>query len=365
MYLRGYVKKYGKYSFKEKPFNELDALVLSTAVYSNFEVVAPSFYDHSSRATLFNEIGHFDLSIVVAGKNTMAGNKKMIPMLCASKRYGNIGIKSVFKVLNEDLANQFYACTFVIPEVGNFIAFRGTDSSIVGWKEDLNLSIHKVVLSQLDALDYLNAVADLVEGPIYVGGHSKGGNLSIFSSIYCKKAVKDRIVKIYSYDGNGLSGKEIFNSAKYLAIQDRIMLIRPTNSIVGQIMFNPESKLFVKSCLPGVFGHYPYSWKISKKTGEFIYQKDFTKRSKNTKVVFDYWLNHLETEDKETLINLITGILGGIKNTVFDFLLSFKKARLVKTTVKKMTTDEKARVKKAFQKLKEAKKFAKNNAKRG
>jgi len=350
MYLTDYVKKFGCFSFKEKPFNDVDAAVLATAVYSNFEVVAPTIYDKGTKASTFGEISNFDFSVVTAGKITVSGNKKMIAELRKAPRFSSIGIRYVYKVLSQDFDNQFYAATFIIPDVGLFIAFRGTDSSIAGWKENFNLSTRKVVLSQLDAMDYLATVARLENGPIYLGGHSKGGNLSLYASIFVDKYVQDRIVKAYSFDGNGLNDKDVFQSNKYLSINDRFTLIRPVNSVIGQLMNNPESNLFVKSKKHYILQHDPHTWKIDKE-GRFILQSKARKASYIRHISTELWLSRIDDKSKTVLFDFLSKFLGGDDEIIFDFLSPIRKLSIYLKIRKTYNKEERKQMKRAIKDL--------------
>lgn len=345
MNLNSYVKKFGKYSFKERPFNTVDACVLSTAVYSNFEVIAPSIHDKVTKETLFKDIFNFDMSVVTSGRILVRNNKKLIPLMRDSKRFGNIGIRYINKVFNQELSNQFYACTYLIPDVGTFVAFRGTDSSVIGWKEDLSTALNTVVLSQLDAVDYLDIISKLVKGPLYIGGHSKGGNLTLFASIYSEQKVKDRIVRAYSFDGNGLKHDTWYDDPAYLDIKDRITFIKPYDAIVSELMNNPKNPIVVKSKWFSVFQHDPYCWKINSNTGEFIVSKEKSKRSYVRHWSFQFWLQKISKEDIAASIKFFSDAMGGTGKTIFDYFFSVNKIATYIIAKNKLTHEERERVK--------------------
>lgn len=358
MYLKQYIKKFGNLTFKERSFCDADAVILAAAVYTNLEVIAPSIHDEKSSQTTFNDISEFDMSIITAGRTLMFHNKKAIPLLKGSKRFGNIGIKYVYKVFNVDLANQFYACTYFVPDVGTVVAFRGTDITTAGWQENLNLSIKQVVFSQLDALDYLNLIAEKTEGPLYIVGHSKGGNLALYSSLHASKEIKDRLVKIYSLDGNGLK-KDFNESQEYFDIKDKFKFICPYDTIVGTLMNTPNNRMVVKSKAFFVFQHDPYSWKINDDTGEFVTLPQISEKAYIRTVFFKDFLSKVSEEEKAVLITFIIEFLGGANKTIFDFFFHFgKTVRLIKMW-KRLTPKQKDIVKTSIKKLKACKKQAK------
>lgn len=325
MNLTKYVKTFGQYTFDERPFNDVDAAVLSIAVYSNLEVIAPSIFDEKSTPVPFNSIQRFDLEVVTAGKTLVIGNKKLIPAIVKSKRFGPVTIQNVRKVLDIERANQFYACTYNVPGYGKYIAFRGTDSSIVGWKEDFKFSVHKTVVSQLDAVDYINFVANNCGDSIMIGGHSKGGNLSIYSALNCSELARNRIQKIYSFDGNGLNGTDNYNTEAYDVIKDKIVLIRPQDSYVGQFLDNPSSDYIVKSRAVSIFQHDVQTWLIDEHSGEFIRAPHFTPQSLLRHDTLNIWLTKVNEQEVELMIDFVVKLLGGDDKTVFDFLFKIGK----------------------------------------
>lgn len=324
MKLIGYVKKYCQLSFEEKPFDVADSLVLSMLVYSNLEVVAPSIHDTKTKAFLIKDISDFDMSVITAGKTFLPLNAKLLKIIRHSRRYSEIGMRFLNKVFDTTLLNQFYACTFIIPGVGNYISFRGTDSTVLGWKEDLILSINKVIPSQLDALDYLKIVSSFIDGPIYVGGHSKGGNLALFSTILADRNIQDRLVKIYSFDGVGFVEDDVFKKESYLRIKDKVCFISPYDSYVGELFYNPENVLIVKSTAIAIFQHNPYSWKITNDGKLFeLNQKSDGARARH---LLSMKLNKiLSKEDCSLIIQFLTLMFGGINKTIFYFFFSFNK----------------------------------------
>lgn len=345
MNINNYVKKFGKYDFKQLPFNEVDALILCTAIYSNFEVIAPSIIDIKSKPFFFKDITNYDLSVITAGRTLLKGNKKLIPLIRNSNRYSNIGIKYLSKIFYPEYANQFYAVTYIIPDVGSFIVFRGTDSSITGWEENIHFGINKIVLSQLDALEYLSTIAKLEKGPIYVGGQSKGGNLALFSSIHINEEVQDRIIKGYSFDGNGLNDDSYLLSKEYLRIKDKFYLYAPSKSIVSEILTNTVNRIYVKAKGMMLKQHSPYKWIIDKHTGKFVTVKDKCKKSYIIHEALDKWISSLSKYQKKIIISFVSAICGERKKTIFKFIFSPRCIFLLIENYRKLNILEKTALK--------------------
>jgi len=349
MYLTEYVKEFGKYSFKERPFNNVDAVILATAIYSNFEVVCPTIDEPTKTPFFIKDISNFDLSVITAGKILVKGNDKLIPAMRDSNRFGNVGMRFLQKIFDEEKCIQFFAATFIVPSVGYFIAFRGTDPSVVGWQENFDLVSTGTMPSHKLAVEYINKVAEITNhGPIYIGGHSKGGNIALYSSIHCKKEAQDRLVLVYTLDGNGLKSKDFYQSEEYKRIINRIIFIRPYYSMVGEAQYNPKHFLVVESKNRNIFQHDSHSWKISKETGDFCYCATNSKNSLIIHWALKDWFKEVSVEDQKLVFNCIVKLFGGKKKTIFDFLLHGGKYAAYLAVKKSLTKEEKTRTKAAF-----------------
>jgi len=356
MNLIGYIKKFGNESFKQRPFSIEDACVLCTAVYGNFEVIAPSIFDEKTKGTKFKDILEVDICIVTAGKRLISKNKELIHALRKSSRFNEIEIKNILKIFKKETSSQFYACTYLIPDVGTFICFRGTDASIIGWREDLLTSVNKVVLSQLDAVDYIHMVTSKEKGPFYVGGHSKGGNLTLYSAINCGKETQDQIVNFFDFDGNGLNYNDYYEKENYLNVKDKIKFLVPIDCVVGEMFYNPKDVLVTKSKSVSVGQHDPNYWKIDKKGGKFVLVPKRYDRSLRMHYIFKFWLGSLDKNDMRYGIDFITDMFGGKDKSLFSNILSFAHVRKL---LKKQTKEQKEAMKRISKQFKIAKLQAK------
>ena len=171
-------------TFDMLPFGPVDSLVLSQLAYMHLGDIVPSVeYDNPPvriadlyKAEFFDNI----LNDVRDAKS----NKKLLDALCCSPRYRDIKINYFIDNIDEELEKQFCAMTFILPDGRIYVAFRGTDSTIVGWTEDFNMFFRSVIPGHISAVHYIQTVADRLAGPIYVGGHSKGGNLAVFGASF-------------------------------------------------------------------------------------------------------------------------------------------------------------------------------------
>ena len=217
---------------------------------------------------------------------------------------------------------QFSAITILMEDGTMYIAYRGTDNTIVGWKEDFNMSFSELVPAQIDAVAYLEKVAKQYKRKIRVGGHSKGGNLAIYASAFCSSKVQKRIMNVYNNDGPGFCDK-IVNSQSYQKILDRVHTYIPQTSIIGRLLNHQEEMTILKSTETGIMQHDLYSWQVL--GGKFV-EDELTSSSEFMDKTITNWLKEVTPEQRGKFIDTIFEILNttqaetltDIKNKVFS-----------------------------------------------
>jgi len=249
----------GDLSFRERPFNEVDNLILSELAYMDMDGFVPA--DGSGDTTLSEVYGRY----LEAGRDQSHMINDPLPLLeqaALSERFGNLRLRFYVSETDTEKQYQFSAVTFFLDDDSLYLAYRGTDTSIVGWREDLNMGCLSETPGQLAAVDYLNRVAESTSQPLRVGGHSKGGNFAAYAAAFCKESVQaERILQVYSNDGPGFS-TEVTQSEGYGRVLDRIALITPESSLVGILLNHKEERQVVKSSASGILQHNPYSWMV-------------------------------------------------------------------------------------------------------
>ena len=259
MDLFGYIKKYGKYSFKEKKFNEVDNVILSCLTYVNFTKIVSD--NLSSKITL-KEAGNIYFSIYEEKirKRKVPTIKSGILLLKAikdTKRFKDILVYN-YKY-SADESSQFGAVSFDLDNNTTYIAYEGTDHLLSGWKEDCKIAYIFPVKAQSLAISYLNEYLFTCK-KLIIGGHSKGGHLAIIASMYSNYFVRRRIVKIYSNDGLGIR-KEEFESRKYKKIESKISKMIPSYSIIGHLL-NSSSYRIIKTNRKSIKSNNPLFWVV-------------------------------------------------------------------------------------------------------
>ena len=225
----------------------------------------------------------------------------------ASVRFGDLGLSEYINIVDPRRTEQFSALTVTLPNGIHFITFRGTDDNILAWKENFYLSCLDYVSAQRDALAYLRYQASLFDGPIMVGGHSKGGNLAIYASCTVELPVKERIEAIYAFDSPGFH-KVYYNTPGYKYMSDRIHKFIPRNSLVGTLLDNPGKGLtIVNSEDFGVAGHSGLEWETG--PNGYVTCKGLSKSSRVFDMSIDKVLEKMDTESRREFIDNLFDIL--------------------------------------------------------
>lgn len=284
-----YINKYGKYDFSEKPFNDIDNLIFSQIVYTDFDGIidmhtsmflcdaAMKFYSENDDETINNLIG------------ISAKSAKLLYECAKSKRFAYVRLSNYINNVNDEIDKQFAAINFELDKNSLVVAFRGTDVTVTGIKESAMLSYMFPVPAQIQALYYFQESAMLHKGEIRILGHSKGGNLAVFAGVNCSNSLKKRIVQIYENDAPGFP-KWFFERYDYLQIKDKIRLITPQTSIVGRMLYHDVKPIIIESSNTGLKQHQVSSWEIEetqlKSVDKYDHVSDFISDYINT--LIDY-----------------------------------------------------------------------------
>ena len=238
-------------------------MILSQFCYVNLDGVVPESFDEEitlSEAFLRYSPDDIDLNKRIL---TFEQDNLMFRKMSESRRFRGIALRGFISSIGVSEDMQFSALTCRLDDGSEFLAFRGTDGTVVGWKEDFNLSFMHQTAGQQRAVDYLNAAFAGKNAPIRLGGHSKGGNFAIFSSLYCNKDIRSRIVNIYCFDAPGFRD-EVICSEEYRQMLPRIKCFIPQVSIVGMLLGSSSEPKIVKNSAIGIKQHYAYNWVLKR-----------------------------------------------------------------------------------------------------
>lgn len=320
MNLTNFILTFGNKTFKERPFNNVDALVLSQISYLNLDLIAPSVNDEKLPPICIKDIPAHLVKKLASDELTSRQNAPFLTSLISSIRYKNIGIQYV---LNEhDYVNekQIFAVTLILPTQKRFIAFRGTDLSLVGWKEDLKMSYKSRVPAQEVAIEYLNKVTSRFKEHYYIGGHSKGGNLAFYTALNQNKKQIDRTIKVYSFDGQGFYSNVLFNNKHFDRIKEKLIKIVPKYCVVGIMLNDIKNIKVVDANSVGILQHNPHSWIIDPNTGDFKYIKSRSKQSYVNELAVNNWIQSLNKEETILIVDVIFDYLGELHLTLYSLI---------------------------------------------
>ncbi|MEG1427889.1 MAG: Mbeg1-like protein, partial [Oscillospiraceae bacterium] len=225
-----YVEEKGIFSFAEFPFTDVDSLILSQLAYWKFDGFVPSIDEEDRDITFLNLLEHENVSTLFSSVWDIPSNTALLKALAGSDRYGEVTLHYYVNDMDIAAQKQFSALTFQVGTAFLYLAFRGTDDSFVGWKEDFDMACETPVPSQLAGVKYLSDVAQKATGALVTGGHSKGGNIAEYAAVSCPKKTSSRIAAIYNHDAPGFH-RAFYSSPRYMAVKDKIHKTVPQASL--------------------------------------------------------------------------------------------------------------------------------------
>ncbi|MBQ6019413.1 MAG: DUF2974 domain-containing protein [Clostridia bacterium] len=288
--------------FAVDPFNEADNLVLSMLAYTDFggvvtlsgpSVTLTDVYNLFFRLYSREEI---EKSAVITAKAPF-----LMDGMRTGARFRDMRIGYYLDEIDREKYAQIAAVTFLLPDGSAYVAFRGTDNTLIGWKEDFDLSYASRTPGQLRAAEYLSEVGRKIPGRLRVGGHSKGGNFAIYASAFCDGDVRDRICAVYTNDGPGFM-EEITESEEYRAILPRIRSVIPDTSVIGLLFANDCPHRVVRSSANGLYQHDGFSWEISR--NRFV-PAELTELGHFIDKSLDAWLEELDADERKSFTDTV------------------------------------------------------------
>ena len=330
-----YLRWRGDLSFTQVPPGPVDALIFSALSYLSFggslterpdipvslKDASEEFFrlgDAESRCRL-----KVDLSLLMAASET--------------KRFGRTLLLQYRDILIPEEDTQFAAVTFLLDNSSAFLAFRGTDYSLVGWKEDFNMSFQESVPAQRLAAEYTREIAQRYPIPMYLGGHSKGGNLAVFAAVKNDAAIRQRIRAVFNHDGPGFTDF-VMKDPAYLEIVPRIQTIIPQSSVIGMLLEHEEPYTVIKSKQIGLLQHDFYSWLLE--GPEFVPMEEVTADSKFLDMTIKEWLSGMTNEERNEIVDAVFDLLSiGEVKSIFDLM----HPKNVRTYLRALANDGKLR----------------------
>ena len=308
--------------FSERPFSAVDSLVLAELAYVRFDGVVPGFqrlrrgvrlrdlYKAELMGVLFPSLPAEERAAISGGRYPASSQNRYALLAAAamSPRFRDIRLRFYAEEQDDARMQQFAAVTFLLPGREAFIAFRGTDSSLTGWKEDFNMALISPIPSQEAAAKYLAAVGRRLffRRALMTGGHSKGGNLAVYAAMTAPPELQKRIAAVYNHDGPGFR-TGVLDNPGYRAIEPRIVKILPQSSIVGMLLSDSDDYAVVESRRFGPMQHDAFSWEV--KDGNFVYAEKLTDGAEYMNRTLKAWLESMPDAQRQALIEALFHVL--------------------------------------------------------
>ena len=290
-------------SFMEMPFSLPDAMLLSNVAYINFKGLVPE----DGNTVTFGDIDRvIDKAKVFAHPLYGPMYRRIFEDMTGSRRYGKIRLGYFREINDPETEAQFGAVTFFLGADRMFVAMRGTDGSLLGWKEDFNYGFLDEMPSQRLAADYLKEIAEKTAQKMYVGGHSKGGTLSVFAAAGLERSAQERILNVFSFDGIGFKNGFI-GSPGFERIADRVIKIMPEHDFIGRLYETEPEYRIVKSNGTGFEQHDFMNWHV--RDGRLVYTDSFTEKSIRSAARFNRWIEGLAADDIQNFVEVLFEML--------------------------------------------------------
>lgn len=307
-------------SFEDEPLNPVDSAALTQLCMVRGEDVLPPLEERKSfaglRAILRNVTSREtrpvpirDMLLAEHFPGMFTGlDPKNIKLnlfaLAASPRFRTMCAHDYLSLFDAEQETQFAAMTFTAKKQFVYVGFRGTDTSLAGWKENFNMAFADAVPAQHQAARYLEAIAAKTTGPLYVGGHSKGGNLAEYAALKASPETQARIERVFIHDGPGFK-EGTFSDKDYEPLQGRIHKTIPTESFVGILLESQAPVHVVKSRAKGLDQHSVFSWEVDDALDDFAYAGEMPESTKLMAESLRAWLARFDDREREAVVESV------------------------------------------------------------
>lgn len=299
-----YIAWRGDILFSQLDVNDVDALIFSELSYIRYEGIVSD--DMRVSAPLGTVVKAILALPEPMERCRVERDLELLKAVADSDRFSRVGITFYRSVFVPEEETQFSAVTFLLEDNTAFLAFRGTDSTLVGWKEDFNMSFQQSVPAQRLAQEYVQRFAAFSALPMRLGGHSKGGNLAVYAGAKCGELVQARITQVYNFDGPGFQ-EGMMTDPGYLRIVSRAKTLLPQFSVFGMLLEREEAYQVVQSDAAGIMQHEPYSWQVSGKA--FVPGEALSEGSLFLDRALTTWLAGLTNTERSEFFDGIFGLL--------------------------------------------------------
>lgn len=319
-----YLKEFGDVSLEEMPMNDVDSLALCQLSYLKFDGLVPDVRENKRSVTLEELAQEAECDRLFADERFEKSNRALFEGLLSGRRFRSMKLNCHINVIEKEWETQFAAVTFLLEDGTMYIAYRGTDETIIGWKEDFNMAFLSPVPGQSYSVKYLNMVRGKLRRPFYIGGHSKGGNLAIYAAMNCAPSVQEQIVKVYCLDGPGFR-PEVLEKCGYEKIADKVVKILPHSSLIGMLFERDTRYQVVESRTLGLAQHDPFTWLVE--NGLFCLADEVEAGRRRMDNTINEWLLSLDEQQLRTFVDTLYQVISASQaENLIEFTADWKKS---------------------------------------
>lgn len=319
--IEDYLAWRGDLSFREKPFNPVDNLAFSIFAYLPLDDLVPGEAggEGPTIAEVAEGFAKLDSRAIKARgfSDWMKRRISFFRQAAETVRFAGVRLSGFQNRFDRETETQFAAVCFSLDDRSHYVAFRGTDTTVVGWKEDFNMSFMTTVPAQRMAVEYLQRVAKGLHGVLRIGGHSKGGNLAVYSAAFCDSRTQRRIAAVYNNDGPGFD-ESVIKQDGFRALQGKLYAYVPQSSIIGMLLEHSEEYIIVQSTQKGISQHDPYSWTV--RGPSFVCVDTVTDTSRFIDTTIKGWVEALSPAERQKFVDALFDIIEATDITSFSEL---------------------------------------------
>lgn len=319
----------GDLSFKESAFNEVDNLLITQLSYIDFREIVPTDADYitlEEASKKFFENNSYDE--LKKSKSLIRLCPFTMEKMAQTKRFKDIRLSNYEEYTDVEKQTQFSAMHVELLDGTTYVVFRGTDDSIVGWREDFNMLYQCPIEGQRRAVEYLDRTVGFGFKKLRIGGHSKGGNLAVYASVMCKPAIKKRILHVFNNDGPGFL-KEFTKKEDYKTMLPKIISLAPKGSIFGLLLDHGEEFRIVESQELGLMQHDVLNWGVLATSLDYV--ESFNEEGPLFHDAVEKWIDMHDTDKKKQAVDALFGLVetANVKNVSELLDINIKDVRTV------------------------------------
>ena len=303
MNLRDFIAWRGDLTFDLIPFNHIDAAIFSELsmidlddfLIENNKNVKMTIKELSELMKKEDVKLTYSTPLHFLDKNIF----EMIKEMGTSKRYQNLVVGNYVNLISKDEETQFSALTIDLDHNTRIVSFSGTDDTLVGWKENFNMLYQENISGHHLSCDYLEKVYKKYRY-LYIVGHSKGANLTLYSTLHASPKIQRRIVEAIGFDGPGIT-EDISLIEGFDKNIEKVIFYVPESSIIGAFFDHYEKIKVVKSEAKGLFQHDLFSWKVL--GNDFVYAEERSKESIHIEKKIKTMISNMDEHTKHSFVD--------------------------------------------------------------